>query len=104
MGIQREIYTDLYENKLITAEMCSPEDQQKYIEMAQEGEELPDNIIHDYLNTYYDVGDIKPEEVMQMLLMKQLKMQSTIKSYLTFFVVLTVISILAWFIFLASNM
>ena len=36
MGIQRDVYTDLFENKLITAEMCSPENQQKYTEMAQE--------------------------------------------------------------------
>jgi hypothetical protein len=75
-------------------EACSAVESKEFQRMLDNNEPLPDDVCH-YFNTFCRViqPDSASQQVQEFILHEQLKVLETIKSYLTFFVVLTVLGL-----------
>jgi hypothetical protein len=105
---KREFYKQLYalkmENGMAHKEKCSEEENQIYLQMVKQKQELPNDIWREsdkdgvLLNKFYRVvfEEITKEEFEEYCLLKQSQMLDnlgTIKKCVVFFTVLTVISL-----------
>lgn len=106
----RDIYFDV---NLLQKIDCSKEDNKKYKQMLQNGENLPQGVFEykyelDNAGTgdFYTIHkpELTPEERLEYITFKQLKMLNTIKNCVVFFSTLTVISMVITFFTLMANM
>ena len=106
----RDIYFDV---NLLQKIDCSKEDNKKYKQMLKNGETLPNGVFeykygldNEGTGAFYTIHkpELTPEERLEYITFKQLKMLNTIKNCVVFFTTLTVISMVITFFTLMSNM
>ena len=98
---KREFYDDFYKKKdelgLIRRESCSPEENQMFLEMVKNNEELPLDVFQ-YSETdgfyRYVSLEIDKEDLQEYYTLKQLETLNIIKNCMSFFVILTVLSMI----------
>ncbi|MCR4593735.1 MAG: hypothetical protein K5761_01620 [Clostridiales bacterium] len=105
MNKKNELYD--YESKygLRIREWCSESENQKYEEMLKNGEKLP-NGIHKLVgkNTFFTVKEeLSKEEKEEYLTYIKLDLLKSIKGYLLFFVILTIVGAISVLISLLIN-
>lgn len=95
-----------YELHLLQKLDCSKEDNEKFKELLESGEELPDGICRyktetgeeiDQFYTIYKPTELNSDERMEYILLKQFQQIKAIKNCVLFFTVLTVISLVIMF-------
>ena len=106
----RDIYFDV---NLLQKIDCSKEDNKKYIQMLKNGETLPNGVFeykYDFdeegSGTFYTIHkpELTPEERLEYITFKQLKMLNTIKNCVVYFTSVSIISaILALLSFMSNS-
>ena len=103
VSAKREITRRLYNEGIIDeSEDLNAEECKKYKKLQEDDDyELPDDIL-EVNGSYIRISGYSDADEIKLLLFKQLKVMSTIKSCLIFFTVLTILSIVAAIFALAS--
>lgn len=111
VNLKEQLNSYKYEFDLLQRVECSKEDCQKYKEMVENNQPLPEGVYrytyesgevsHDLFYTIYK-PDLTDAEIAEYLTYKQLGYIKTIKNCVVFFTVLTVISLIIIFL-VATN-
>ena len=105
MGAKREITRKLFNEGIIDeSEELNAEECKKFKKLQEDDNyELPDDIFESSEGGYMKiVSRCSDADEIKMILLKQLKLMSTIKSCLIFFTVLTVVSIIIILFFMLA--
>ncbi len=107
MRLRPNVLSELWNHGLMASEDCGFEENQEFYQRVLDGEELPLDVwqIGDTARfVRLKDGNPSPEEVQQLLMLRQIRLLKTIRSILVFFFVLTLISLGIGLMVVLSNM
>lgn len=111
INLRKELEEQRYEWGLLQKIPCSKEDNKRYVQMLKNGEKIPKGVYRYVdgagveMNSFYTIykSDLSKEEQDELITLTKLSLIRTIKNCAIFFVALTVISLLVYFLVLAQT-
>ncbi len=111
IDLRKELEEQRYEWGLLQKIPCSKEDNKRYCQMLKDGESIPQGVYRYVdgagveMNSFYSIyqSDLTQEEQDELLKLEKLSMIRTIKNCAIFFVALTAISLLVYFLIAAQS-
>jgi len=108
INLREELRRYKFDNGLLQKIDCSRAETKKFIKLIKSNQSLPDDVFQytspadDPIYAFYRIHtyDFTENEIAEYLAYKQLDLLKTIKGYLMFFVILTIIGMIGAFILL----
>ena len=111
VDLRQELLEYKEQFNLIQKIPCTRQENQAYTQLLKSGQPLPENVrkyeysMTENMEEFYTlyIPDLTEQEINEFLTYKQLSLLNTIKNYLLFFVVLTIIGLVGAFLLVTAS-